>query len=100
LIPFIFKLNFKTNSTMTIIFLQFATNPASVENVMLVTSTLQDINPNLMETARTQDSITLSSPDEKVDIYGNVFQEWLSTSPPIIGTYKMSGDPYPLLSGL
>jgi hypothetical protein len=85
---------------MTIIFLQFAANPASVENVMLVTSTLQDINPKLMETARTQDSITLSSPDERVDIYGNIFQEWLSTTPPVIGKFKMLGDPYPLLSGL
>ncbi|KAJ5872485.1 uncharacterized protein N7529_004838 [Penicillium soppii] len=85
---------------MTIIFLKFAANPASVENVIIVTDTLQNMNPKLMETARTQDSITLSSPDERVDIYGNIFEKWASMDPPIIATYNMSGDPYPLLSGL
>lgn len=86
--------------TMTVIFLQFATKPASVKDVILVTTTLQDINPKLHDSARTDDSITFTSPDERVDIYGTIFEEWLSMTPPVISTYKMLGDPYPVFSGL
>ena len=85
---------------MTIIYLRFAKNPASVKDVVLVTTALQDINPKLNDTARTADSITFTSPDERIDIYGNIFEDWKSATPPVIAAYKMRGDSYPVLSGL
>ncbi|KAJ5232142.1 hypothetical protein N7468_005098 [Penicillium chermesinum] len=57
---------------------------------------LQRLNPGLNETARTEDSITLSSLDEDVDIvdnlFGNIFETWLHSEPPLIDTYRVLAD--------
>ncbi|KAJ5800859.1 uncharacterized protein N7518_002927 [Penicillium psychrosexuale] len=77
---------------MTIIYLRFSKNPAPVEDIALVTKTLRDINPGLDETERTEDTITFSSPDHDVDIFGEIFEEWLHSEPPVITTFRMLAD--------
>ncbi|KAJ5217995.1 uncharacterized protein N7498_000094 [Penicillium cinerascens] len=77
---------------MTIIYLRFLKNPDPVEDIVLVTETLQKINPDLSETERTEDTITFSSPDHDVDIFGNIFDEWLHSEPPVIITFRMLAD--------
>ncbi|KAJ5114121.1 hypothetical protein N7456_002655 [Penicillium angulare] len=77
---------------MTIIFLRFSQSPTPAEDFALVTETLQEINSNLSETARTEDTITLSSEDEDVSIFGDIFEKWLHSEPPVIKTYRVLAD--------
>lgn len=77
---------------MTIIYLRFSQNPAGEESIALVTEALQKINPDLTESERTEDTITFTSPDHLVDIYGDIFRSWLNSDPPIIDTWRMLAD--------
>ncbi|KAJ5806650.1 uncharacterized protein N7503_004252 [Penicillium pulvis] len=74
---------------MTIIYLEFSQSPVSEDSIALVTEALQKINTDLIETERTEDSITFTSPDHLVDIYGDIFQSWLNSDPPVIDTWRM-----------
>ena len=77
---------------MTIIYLRFSKNPAPDEDIALVTETLRNINPGLGETERTEDTITFSSPDHDADVFGEIFEEWLHSEPPVIKTFRMLAD--------
>lgn len=77
---------------MTIIFLRFSKNPAPVEDIALVTETLQKINPGLAETDRTEDTITFTSPDNNVNLFDGIFEQWLHSEPPVITTFRMLAD--------
>ena len=74
---------------MTIIYLRFCQTPAAEESITLVTEVLQKINPELSESERTENAITFTSPDHLVDVYGDIFQSWLESDPPVIGTWRM-----------
>ncbi|KAJ5971518.1 uncharacterized protein N7479_001436 [Penicillium vulpinum] len=74
---------------MTVIYLRFSQNPAPEQSIILVAETLQKINTDLSESERTEDSITFTSPDHNVDIYGDIFESWLDSDPPVINTWRM-----------
>ncbi|KAJ5503755.1 hypothetical protein N7463_006629 [Penicillium fimorum] len=77
---------------MTIIYLHFSQNPAPKQSIILVTEALQKINPDLSESERTEDSITFTSTDHDVNLYGDIFQLWLDSDPPVIDTWRMLSD--------
>ncbi|KAJ5374421.1 hypothetical protein N7517_006427 [Penicillium concentricum] len=74
---------------MTVIYLQFPQSPAPEQCITFVTEALQKINPDLSESKRTEDSITFTSTDHDVDIYGDIFKLWLDSEPPVIDTWRM-----------
>jgi hypothetical protein len=77
---------------MTIILLRFVKNPAPEEDFVYVTEALHQINPDLRETERTENTITFSSPDHNADLYGTLLQAWLNPPNPLIDTYRMLAD--------
>lgn len=60
---------------MLIFCLWFSIIPAPVEDGTLVTETLPKINPDLGEMERTKETTTFSSPDNDVNIFGEIFEE-------------------------
>lgn len=77
---------------MTIIFLRFTKAPTPEDDIIFVTKALHQINPNLRETARTEDTITFTSPDHNVDLFGDLFRAWLNSANPVINTYRVLSD--------
>lgn len=76
---------------MTVIYLQFPESPDLEENILIVTQTLQAINPDLHESARTDNSITFTSWDSDLEVYGGIFHFWANSEPPMINAWRMSG---------
>ncbi|KAJ5823778.1 hypothetical protein N7447_006118 [Penicillium robsamsonii] len=77
---------------MTVVYLQFSQNPAPEQSIILVTEALQKINSDLSESERTEDSVTFTSTDHDVNIYGDIFQSWLDSDPPVVDTWRMLSD--------
>ncbi|KAJ5322715.1 hypothetical protein N7452_011004 [Penicillium brevicompactum] len=76
---------------MTVIYLEFPESPVSQDTILVVTQILQAINPSLCESERTHDSITFTSTDSDVEVYGGIFQFWANSEPPLICAWRVSG---------